>query len=362
MKGLHIHGLSHSFGSQEVLRNVGLIVPSGQLVCLLGPSGCGKTTLLRLAAGLEKLQSGTVLINDKIVAEKGNSSPPQNREIGLMFQDYALFPHLTSMGNVLFGLKDWSKAKSDIRAREMLRQVGMIDHAEKYPHMLSGGQQQRVALARALAPNPELLLLDEPFSGLDIDMRLRIREQTLEVLKNSGVATLMVTHDAEEAMFMADRIKVMGDGGRVLQAGRPHEIFYHPRHQFVAKLFGKINRFEGIVKDGYVQTPLGVVSSPGFDNSEKVEVLIRPEGIHLSDDNSGIAVKILSSHLLGHDSLIRVELENSSIMSEFDVRVHNDFDPALVFPIRAKIIPEYTFVFRLTDGLRANASEEGLLD
>ena len=362
MRGLHVLGLSHSYGKQEVLHNVGLMVPAGQLVCLLGPSGCGKTTFLRLAAGLEVLQSGKILINDRVVAEPKNSVPPQKRQIGLMFQDFALFPHLTATENVLFGLKDLPPSKGQERARNMINQVGMTLHADKYPHMLSGGQQQRVALARALAPQPQLLLLDEPFSGLDMEMRLRIREQTLEVLKNSGVATLMVTHDAEEAMFMADRIKVLGDGGRVLQAGRPHEIFYHPRHEFVAKLFGKTNSIKGVVNEASVSTPFGSVLCPGFNNGEAVEILIRPEGIQLSDENDGVPAEILSTHLLGHDSLMRIRLDKDDNQSEYHVRVHNEFDPALIYPITAKIDPEYTFVFRCSDGLVANASEEELID
>ena len=362
MKGLHALGVSHSFGDQKVLHNVSLMVPSGQLVCLLGPSGCGKTTFLRLAAGLEELQAGEILINGKVVADSEHSVPPQNRKIGLMFQDFALFPHLTATENVLFGLQNLPPPERNERASGMLDKVGMTQHAGKYPHMLSGGQQQRVALARALAPEPELLLLDEPFSGLDIEMRLRIREQTLEVLKGSGVATLMVTHDAEEAMFMADRIKVIGESGHVLQAGRPHEIFYHPRHQFVAKLFGKTNCIQGIVNKGAVNTPFGEVSCIGFMDGERVEILIRPEGVQLSDKNDGVPATILSTHLLGHDSLMRVRLDQEKNGTEYHVRVHSEFDPGLIYPITAKIDPEYTFVFRHSDGLVADASEEQLLD
>ena len=362
MRGLHILKLSHRYGEQEVLRNVGLIVPAGEVVCLLGPSGCGKTTLLRLSAGLEELQSGNILINGEVVAKPRHSKPPQDRQVGLMFQDYALFPHLTAIGNILFGLKYMSPQEGYERAMSMLEQVAMIEHATKYPHMLSGGQQQRIALARALAPEPKLLLLDEPFSGLDMDMRLRIREQTLRVLKDSGVATLMVTHDAEEAMFMADRIKVMGLDGRILQAGRPHEIFYHPRHEFVANLFGKINRLEGSVNDGFIETPFGKIPGLGFEDGERVGVFIRPEGIQLSDDNGGVEAKVISTHLLGHDSLMRIQLQNSDEPLEFDVRVHNEFDPALVYPITAKLDPEYTFVFRTSDGLVATATEDESFD
>ena len=180
--------------------------------------------------------------------------------------------------------------------------------------------------------------------------------------KRSGVATLMVTHDSEEAMFMADRIKVIGEGGRVLQAGRPHEIFYHPRHEFVARLFGKINSISGIVRSGGVKTPFGQVSCAGFNDGEQVEILIRPEGIQLSNKTDGVAATVLSTHLLGHDSLMRVRLDTEPIDTEYHVRVHNEFDPALIYPITAKIDPEYTFVFRRSDGLVASASEEELLD
>ncbi|MEE8454603.1 MAG: ABC transporter ATP-binding protein, partial [Limibaculum sp.] len=275
MKGLHIIGVSHAFGDNRVLDNTSLMIPAGEVVCLLGPSGSGKTTLLRLAAGLERLQQGKILIDDVVVADEGRHVPPEHRGIGLMFQDYALFPHLSVIDNVTFGLLDQSKDKARRRAMEMLDQVGMTSRAENHPHMLSGGQQQRVALARALAPEPKVLLLDEPFSGLDTNMRGQIREETLTVLKGSGVATVMVTHDPEEAMFMADRIKILGETGRILQSGRPHDIYYHPQHEFVAKLFGLMNRFESVVEDGCVEIPIGKISAKGLGKGRKVEVLVR---------------------------------------------------------------------------------------
>jgi len=352
MKGLHIYGVSHSYGEHQVLRNVGLLVPAGELVCLLGPSGCGKSTLLRLAAGLEQVQQGSVVINDVQVAGKDLFVPPEHRRVGLMFQDYALFPHLNVIDNVTFGLLGMDKKAAHDRAMDMLDQVGMTHHAERHPHMLSGGQQQRVALARALAPGPELLLLDEPFSGLDTSMRARIREQTLDVLKRAGVATLMVTHDPEEAMFMADRIKVMGEQGRILQAGRPHEIFYHPKHEFVARLFGIMNSVDGVVIGGQVATPFGSVNAGALADGDEVTVLVRPEGIHLTDEGTpGVTVEVQSMHLLGHDSLMRIRMaEGPGSTGEFHVRVHNEFDPALIHPIHAHIDPEYAFVFPLGGG------------
>ena len=346
MKGLHIHGVSHAYGDNQVLNKVALLVPAGELVCLLGPSGCGKSTLLRLAAGLETLQEGEIVIDGVTVASSDVHVQPENRRVGFMFQDYALFPHLTVLDNVMFGMLGVSQGKARKLAMEMLDQVGMTEKATKHPHMLSGGQQQRVALARALAPEPKLLLLDEPFSGLDTNMRARIREETLGVLKECGVATLMVTHDPEEAMFMADRIKIMGAGGEILQAGRPHEIYYHPKHEFVARLFGLMNTFDGVVHSGKIDTPLGTVEAAGIPEGAKVQVLIRPEGVVLesSGEAQGVSVELLSTHLLGHDNIVRVRMI-SDATRELYVRVHHAFEPELAHGIKATIDPDYAFVF-----------------
>jgi len=352
MKGLHIFGLSHAYGDHQVLSNMGLLIPAGELVCMLGPSGCGKSTLLRLAAGLEKVQQGTVVIDDVTVGTPDIHVEPEQRQIGLMFQDYALFPHLSIIENVTFGLFGMASDKAHKRAMDMLDQVGMTSHANKYPHMLSGGQQQRVALARALAPDPKLLLLDEPFSGLDANLRQSIREETLNVLKQSGVATLMVTHDPEEAMFMADRIKIIGADGRTLQAGRPHEIYYHPIHEFVAEMFGMMNRFECVVKNGQVETPLGTLPT---DRPEglMMQVLVRPEGVLLDTDGdgTGVRVEVISSHLLGHDNIVRVQLENGG-SRELYVRVHHTFEIELQTDITARIDPEYAFIFPTEESRR----------
>ena len=357
MKGLHVIGVSHAYGDHQVLDGASLIAPAGELVCLLGSSGSGKTTLLRLAAGLEQLQQGQILINDEVVAEPGLHVPPEHRGIGLMFQDYALFPHMTIIDNVCFGLFELPKDTARRRAMEMLDQVGMTDHAASYPHMLSGGQQQRVALARALAPEPKLLLLDEPYSGLDTNLRGMIREETLSVLKASGVATVMVTHDPEEAMFMADRIKILGDNGRILQAGRPHDIYYHPEHEFVAKLFGLMNRFESVVVGGHVETPLGRLQAEGFEDGLKVEVLVRPEGVILESNGAGQSaagapLEVVSTHLLGHDNIVRVALTGDDVAAgerDIYVRIHHTFEPELSQRITGGIDPEYAFIFAIDE-------------
>ncbi len=366
MKGLHVIGVSHAFGDNKVLDNASLMIPAGEVVCLLGPSGSGKTTLLRLAAGLERLQQGAILIDDEIVANEERHVPPEHRGVGLMFQDYALFPHLSVVDDVTFGLLGQAKGRARRRAMEMLDQVSMTAHAQNHPHMLSGGQQQRVALARALAPEPKLLLLDEPFSGLDTNMRGQIREETLTVLKANGVATVMVTHDPEEAMFMADRIKILGETGRILQSGRPHDIYYHPQHEFVAKLFGLMNRFEIVVEDGCVEIPIGKIRVKGLDKGRKVEVLVRPEGVTLeSNSDNGTPVEVISTHLLGHDNIVRVrlgdDLGDEDNGKELYVRIHHAFEPELSKRITAGVDPEYAFIFPLDDaGDMAGAGDTGV--
>ena len=283
MSGLHLNNVSHAYDNRNpVLSGISVFVAPGELVCLLGPSGCGKTTLLRVAAGLEILQVGRVTIAEKVIAEgrHGLHVPPEKRGIGLMFQDYALFPHLNVFENVVFGLTENIPERRKW-AEKALTRLDLAEYAESYPHILSGGQQQRVALLRSLAPEPRVLLLDEPFSGLDVTRRADVRAETRGFLKETGVATLMVTHDPEEAMFMADRILVM-DQGRILQDGTPVETYYQPQNAFVAALFGPVNRLRGKVKGNRVETPLGAFEAKNLDDGETVEILIHPEGLRLT--------------------------------------------------------------------------------
>jgi iron(III) transport system ATP-binding protein len=356
MDGLHIHGVHHAYGDTEVLRGISLTVPAGELVCLLGPSGCGKTTLLRLAAGLERLQQGSIAIDEEVVAGDGVKVLPEHRRVGYMFQDYALFPHLNVTDNILFGLFRWSTDKAKARVAEVLSQVGMEHHALKFPHTLSGGQQQRVALARAIAPEPRLVLLDEPFSGLDTSMRVRVREQTLNVLKQAGVATLMVTHDPQEAMYMADRIKVMGAGGQVLQSGRPHEIYYKPVDEYVARLFGPVNEISSTVSAGVVSTPFGAIPANGFAEGTNVKVLIRPESFRLLRDRAGsdgCGIDVVASHLLGDSTLVEFGLAGLSDHNgaqTWKVQIPGNFDPANHVDVGIALAPEDAFVFREFDG------------
>ncbi len=279
--GLAVEHLSHAFGSRRVLEDVAFALKACEVHCLVGPSGCGKTTILRLIAGLESVQGGRILVDGRLVADPRYSMPPEHRRIGLMFQDFALFPHLSIVENVSFGLRKLDGVDKQQRAEELLAQLELARHAQAYPHMLSGGEQQRVALARALAPRPRLMLLDEPFSSLDATLREQVRSETVALLRAEGTPVLMVTHDAEEAVRVADRIHVMQEG-KVMQSGTPATLYSHPANPFVAGFFGPPNRFKGWVLAGEVSTPLGPMPAADHTDGTAVDVLIRPEALHPS--------------------------------------------------------------------------------
>lgn len=306
MTDLVLEHVSHSFADGvPVVDDVSLEVPSGHIVCLLGPSGCGKTTTLRLAAGLERLQAGRIRIGDNVVAEPGFSAPPERRGVGLVFQDFALFPHLTAAQNVAFGLTGSTAEKRRV-ALDYLARVGLTGHADDYPHTLSGGEQQRVALARALAPRPMAMLLDEPFSGLDTRLRNTIRQDTLALLHDDEAATLMVTHDPEEAMFMADAIAVMR-AGRIVQMGAPLEIYHRPVDRFVAEFFSETNALAGRVgEDRCVATDYGTVGPVDLSPGTDVDVLFRPEAVEINGTENGAVADVLAVRALGPTALIEL--------------------------------------------------------
>jgi len=311
-EALAFRDVSHAYGRVVAAADVSLSVAAGEIVCLVGPSGCGKSTLLRLAAGLEELQAGEVRIAGRPVARPGDEVAPERRGIGIVFQDYALFPHLSVLDNVRFGLSRLPHGERRGRAMACLDQVGMASYADAFPHALSGGQQQRVALARALAPEPAVLLLDEPFSGLDARLREQVRDETLHVLKAAGAATLLVTHDPEEAMFLADRIALMR-AGRIVQLGTPADLYTRPADAYAAAFFGEVNRLPGVVRDGHVETPLGRLCTPGAAEGADVEVLIRPEGLSVLPPNEPLArlpvlARVETARLLGRSSLVHLSL------------------------------------------------------
>jgi iron(III) transport system ATP-binding protein len=326
---LAIEDVSHAFDNVPVLRGVSLTVERGEIVCLLGPSGSGKTTLLRVVAGLERLQSGRVAIDGTIVAGGAARLPPEHRGVGMVFQDFALFPHLSALDNVAFGLDTSARARRE-SALDLLTRVGMADYADAFPHTLSGGQQQRVALARALARQPKLLLLDEPFSGLDSRLRGKLRDDTLHLLKRSAVAALMVTHDPEEAMFMADRIALM-QGGEIVQFGRPAELYLQPRSAFAAEFFGEVNHLAAKVREGAVETPFGRLPADGVADGELAEVLIRPEAVIVAPlgDGEQLTARVVAVRMLGRSSLIHLQVEDgTSGAPHLHARVPGDVTPA----------------------------------
>jgi iron(III) transport system ATP-binding protein len=349
LNDLTLEHVSHRFGPVVAVDDAGLSVRAGEVACLVGPSGCGKTTLLRVAAGLEPLQHGRVLIGGQVVAEDRAAVPPEDRNVGLVFQDYALFPHLTVRGNIAFGLKDLSTKERDAQVAAALERTGMTGYAGVYPHQLSGGQQQRVALARAIAPRPRIVLLDEPFSGLDASLRHRVRDEAARILRDSGIATLMVTHDPEEAMYLADRIAVM-HRGRIHQVGSPDDIYLKPVNAFVAAFFGEVNRFEGRVGGGKVETPFGPVATNGHADGGAVEVLVRPEALDIRDGgDAGATGEVVASRFLGRSSLVDVDLGDGA---DRPVRIHLSGRrlPAPGSRVRVTMDAAQAFVFALETG------------
>ena len=295
---LRCQGLAKRFGSAVGVEGFDLEVSRGDLVALLGPSGCGKTTALRLIAGLEHPDAGTVQVMGRTVAGSGTWVPPERRRVGMVFQEWALFPHLDVAANVAFGLD----GDPGGRVHELLSLAQLEGLAHRMPHELSGGQQQRVALARALAPAPDLLLLDEPFSNLDAQLRSEVREEVRTVLAATGTTAVFVTHDQEEALSIADRVAVMVEG-RVRQAGSPFEVYTAPSDARVARLVGQANLMPAEVIDGVVHSPLGDLPAAGMADGP-CEVLIRPESVDVRADDEGIA-EVVHVEFFGHDQLVR---------------------------------------------------------
>ena len=304
---LRLEDIHHAFGPREILRGISLEVKPGEILCILGPSGDGKTTLLRLVAGLEAVQRGRITLDGRVLAEPGRELPPEQRHVGFVFQDYALFPHLTVAENVGFGLTGLPRSERDARVAEALARVRLTEKSAAWPHQLSGGQQQRVALARALAPRPAALLLDEAFASLDARLREEVRDDTLHVLQQAGIPALIVTHDAEEAMFLADRIALLRHG-LVEQIGSPEELYLRPASPFVARFLGEVNQIPAEMRDGVAHSALGVLKAALPDGP--ATLLVRPEGLRLLPPGTAGAVpaRVEASRLLGATTMAHLAL------------------------------------------------------
>jgi iron(III) transport system ATP-binding protein len=303
---LDFEDICHSFTpGTETLADVSLSAEPGEVLCLLGPSGSGKTTLLRIAAGIEPQTTGRVLLNGREIAGPSVFLPPEQRSIGLVFQDFALFPHMTILDNVRFGLTALTREEGRRQAHIALARVGLESYATSYPHVLSGGEQQRVALARALAPRPAVLLMDEPFSGLDSRLKDSVRAETLAILRESRATAIVVTHDAEEAMRMGDRIALLKDG-RLVQAGRAEDLYLKPTNLFVAGFFSELNIFEGRVRNRAVETSLGPIDADGLSDGAEAKVAIRTTGFDVSETAGQTEARILSRRYLGVVELLEL--------------------------------------------------------
>ena len=332
MAHLELEGIVQRYGKHTVVNGVGFRVETGTIACLLGPSGCGKTTLLRCIAGFEEIAAGEIRIENTLVSRAAFRIPPERRRIGMVFQDYALFPHLTVAENIAFGLEMIAPADRTRRVDELLMTVGLNGQGRKYPHELSGGQQQRVALARALAPRPQLILLDEPFSNLDVDLRERLSLEVRDILKHQGMTAVLVTHDQHEAFTMADEIGVMADG-TIQQWDTPYNLYHQPANRFVADFVGQGVFLPGMVVDNtHVEVELGLLESQvplecnqGCNACGKgcgVEVLLRPDDI-IHDDRSSLQAEVLLKSFRGADILYTLRLGSGAKVLSLVPSHHN---------------------------------------
>jgi iron(III) transport system ATP-binding protein len=297
-----------TYGTVAAVDEVSFSLAHGEILALVGHSGAGKSTLLRIAAGLERPVSGRVVIDNREVCSDKRFVPAEHRGVGLMFQDYALFPHMTVLANVRFGLGKYARAEADRIARQALDNIGISAFANEYPHALSGGEQQRVALARALAPAPSFLLMDEPFSNLDRRTRDLVRDETVAMLRRTQTTAVLVTHDPEEAMRLADRV-VLLSAGRVVQAGTVEELYRRPGSLFVARFFSEFDEIEGTVEGGRARSVLGDFPALGHGDGAKVTICIRPNAIRLGRTGIGVAARVLSRRFLGESDLVHVAVD-----------------------------------------------------
>ncbi|MBP1860542.1 ABC transporter ATP-binding protein [Rhizobium herbae] len=322
---LELCNVSRRFGQTVALDVVSLAISPGEIICLVGRSGCGKSTLLRMIAGVDTIDSGRVLLNGNEVSGPSTFVEPEKRRIGFVFQDYALFPHLTVEQNILFGLKDRPKQEAADRIAYVLEHIGIAHLSARYPHMLSGGEQQRAALARALAPQPDILLMDEPFSNLDRGLRDRVRDETLSLLRKLGTTVIMVTHDPEEALSAGDRVVLM-KSGRIVQTGTGYDLHDRPINPYAAEFFCAFNKVPGVYRDGHVETAIGRFARQ-LDAGEgsPMTLYIRPRGISVSREAGDISGRVKSRVFLGEVEQLTVLVDG--LEQPLQVRTMNRLPP-----------------------------------
>jgi iron(III) transport system ATP-binding protein len=339
---LSFEHVSRRFGKTAAVEDVSFTLKPGEIACLLGPSGCGKTTLLRIAAGIDRPDSGRLLFDGQEVAGPARFVPPEKRNIGLMFQDFALFPHLPIIDNVAFGLNSLPRQDARGIALHALERVGLAHYANSYPHSLSGGEQQRVALARALVPRPQVLLMDEPFSGLDQRLRESVRAETLTLLRETRASCLLVTHDPVEAMGLADRIFLMRQG-RLVQAGTPEELYRRPADAAAARFFSDTDEIRGTVADGRVVTALGTFACPAQVRGPEALVLIRPQGIRRAEGWQGVEGLVTETRFQGDDVKCRILFKG--IEEPLTALLDSKAAPPRGETAMFRVDPDHVFVF-----------------
>ena len=353
MAELILDAVSQSYGTRPIIADLSFTLPEGAIGCLLGPSGCGKTTALRCISGFEPIQSGEIRIDGEVVSRPDWMLAAEKRRVGMVFQDYALFPHLTVAGNVGFGLHDGTKAARRTRIEELLELVGLAGHADEYPHQLSGGQQQRVALARALAPRPRLILMDEPFSNLDVELRERLSIEVRDILRREATTALIVTHDQNEAFALADWVGVMHQG-RIQQWDTPYKLYHEPTNRFVADFVGQGALVAGeVINDHQVKIELGVLNghipvecdASGCDACVRnctVDVLLRPDDI-IHDDDSLMLAEVENKAFRGAEFLYTLKLPSGQRVLSLVPSHHNH---TIGEKIGIKIAVDHVIAFR----------------
>ena len=347
MSALKINNLNHKIKNSEILKDVSIETEEDKIACILGPSGSGKTTLLKLIAGLEDTQKGEIYIKDKLVSSSNTHIKTEERDIGFLFQDFALFPHLTVKENLKFAIN--GNADANIEINEIMKLIKLPNSLKKYPHELSGGEQQRVALARSIISKPKLLLLDEPFSNLDLSLREEIRDDTLHLLQKFNISVIIVTHDPFEAMFISNKIYILEQNGSIVQSGSPNDLYNNPISSYVAEFFGETNKFSGLVKNSKVQTAVGEISINSNLESRKVDIHIRPQAIKLSQEKTpvnGIKGTVMASKLMGSYSFIHLSvLNNNNDIIHVHSHMPPNFNPKQSTAVGIEIDTEKIFVF-----------------